>query len=209
MTEGVNPVDPNLLLNTFPHFLTSGQKEDLWEWLNDFPNNPSKNFYTSDPRFRSQVWQGDVFNGLSVYNFRLEDRKTVRGCILSNTCDISPENSRDMPLKFTFAPVVKLNKYLTLIEKQSGLSPGQIEDKARAIRSQRITNLFYFPEYSDHLNESIMLFDDIHSIEPELFESMTKDTEKIVTLNMYGHFMLLNKLSIHFTRFSEGISRPG
>jgi uncharacterized protein (TIGR04255 family) len=51
----------------------------------------------------------------------------------------------------------------------------------------------------------IALLDNIHSIDLEQFLDL--DPAKLLTLSQYGFYVFLVKLSIHFTRFQEGVLR--
>ena len=81
----------------------------------------------------------------------------------------------------------------------------QIQNIITDIKRQRVNKVFYIPPIQGRLEESIILFDDIHNHPLEDF--MRQERMSIFTLNQVWFYVLLLKLSIHFSRFQEGVQR--
>lgn len=192
-------MDPNEIQTNLPSYLTSYEQSKLRE---AFLSYEDKALYTKS--LEGPYYQGDVWRGFKIRNHKGEE-KAVTGIALSNSCDIAPENTREIRSKVTFCPLIPLRKYLMLLEK-AGRTNDEINQKADIIRKQHITNLFYLPEGDGVESESIVLLDDIYSCKSDcLFKN--PDTEVVCRLNQLGHYLLLFKLSIHFCRFGEQVNR--
>lgn len=187
---------------SFPPYLFAEEKRELFSELLKFPENTS--FYSNREEHREEILQGDGWNGFTVIRFQTGERRTVSGAILSNSCDIDPQHVRSLPGNVLFAPLIELQKYINLL-RASGKSDDQIEAVISAIKKQHVTNIFYLPECPGSIPESLILLDDIHA---QPFKDFNEQPRKsLFTLNMYGFYIFLIKLSIHFTRFSEGPCR--
>jgi hypothetical protein len=125
--------------------------------------------------------------------------------VLSNTCDVAPENPRDLPVNIIFAPLIPLEGYTALL-LGAGVTQQSIDDKVAAIRRQRITSLFYVPTGGGLTSEHIVLLEDIHTMPAKIYEE-ERATAKIFTLSQAGFYLFILKLSIHFCRFHENLTR--
>jgi hypothetical protein len=148
--------------------------------------------------------QGDAWRQLHLRNFETGEKALVNGVVLSNTCDVAPDNKRDLPSNIVFAPLVALSAYERLLDN-AGVSKQSISDKMNAIRRQRVTNLFYVPAGGALEAEHIVLLDDIHTMPAKAFE--VHSSTKIFTLSQAGFYLFILKLSIHFCRFHENLAR--
>ncbi|MEZ4459403.1 MAG: hypothetical protein R3E66_06680 [bacterium] len=183
-----------------PPYLTPEDRAKLWSELKSFPEN--MNFYLQDANLRDELLQGDGWRGLVVTRFNDGEQKTVLGMILSNSCDISAENDRCFPTNILFAPVVKLSRIAERLGEVK--NEQQVTNILDNIRKQRVTSLFFLPSGSG-LEESVIFLDDIHSHPLQHFLDNKRDS--VFTLTQYAFYLLLMKLSIHFSRFQEGIRR--
>jgi hypothetical protein len=199
--------DPDLLeqIRLFlPKYLTPAETKQLWSELSAFPE--TKNFYLHSRELEEQLLQGDGWRGFIVLDFFTGARKTVSGVILSNSCDISPDNERALPFNVLFSPLIALAKVEGRLGA-SGLSPIQIQSMLTNIRGQRVTNMFYLPEYSNVIAESVILLDDVHVHPATDFSGCARTS--LFTLSQHAFYLFLMKLSIHFSRFQEGVRRFG
>lgn len=183
-----------------PYYLTQEQKHNLVKALNEFPKI---NFYTE--RYPLDILQGDSWTNLDVISFEDGSRKKIRGIILSNSCDISLENERDLPPKLIFAPIIKLNNFAELIKK-CGVLPSRISSRLHAIREQKVTTMFYLPKGGNLDDEYVAVLDDLHTIPLNAFVN-DNTRKKLFTLSQAGFYLFLLKLSVHFCRFHENLSR--
>mgnify|MGYP003385861024 CR=1 FL=1 len=184
-----------------PYYLTQEAKENLAKALARFPRQID--YYIN--RYQNEILQGDGWNSVEVINFENGKRKLVRAVLLSNSCDVDPKNKRELPVKLTFAPIIKLNRYLQLL-KSAGLDEQQVEAKAAAIKEQNITTLFYLPKGANLGEDFVALLGDVHSIPYQAFDAL-KDNQKIFTLSQVGFYLFIFKLSVHFCRLHEEVDR--
>jgi hypothetical protein len=189
------------LREQIPYYLTADQKAGFLKALEDFPNNI--NYYGSG--YDDDILQGDGWTKLTVVRFETGDRGSIRGIVLSNSCDVASENKRDFPVNITFAPIVPLDEYRKVLEK-AGLDPDTIKHKIAVITDQRVTNIFYLPLGAALEQDHIALFGDIHSMPAKAFE-VEQAKSKLFTLNLAGFYLFIFKLSIHFCRFHENLAR--
>ena len=185
-----------------PKYLSPAEQSQLYDGLRAFP--AGVNYYTHRTDLSSLLLQGDGWRGLLAIDFETLNKRSVSGIVLSNSCDISEANERAIPPLLQFAPLVPLAKLKALLV-QAGKSEAQISSQFDAIRRQHTTATFYLPALGTSLDESIALFDTMQSIPLSAF--LSADRSKFFTLSQLGHWILLIKLSIHFSRFQEGISR--
>ncbi len=184
-----------------PKYLTPAQVKELYSELQKFPDN--FNYYLNS-LIEDKYLQGDGWSGFLAVNFTTLERKQVSGVILSNSCDIDPANPTSRDRSILFSPLIPLRSYRALLER-SGKNPAQIEQIETAISKQEITYIFYLPKYKEILDESIIILDDIH--QHKLSDFQRREASKIFALNQYAFYLFLIKLSIHFSRFNEGLRR--
>lgn len=185
-----------------PKYLTPGQTRELFSELSRFPENVG--FYLSSSQYRDELMQGDGWRGLVLIDFFSKEERSVAGVVLSNSCDISVENVRTLPTSVLFSPLISLPRYIQRLH-EAGLRQEQIDGTLAAIRRQHITNVFYLPPGSGGREEGLILLDNIHA--HPLPDFIARDCTKLFTLNQYAFYIFLIKLSIHFSRFQEGVAR--
>jgi len=184
-----------------PYYLTQEAKENLVKALDNFPRKID--YYIN--QFESQILQGDGWTSVAVISFETSEKKLIKAMLLSNSCDVAPENERKLPVKLTFAPIIKLNRYCGLLTA-SGLEEQQIIDKVVAIKEQKITSLFYLPQGAGLEEDYIALLDDLHTVPYHAFRTQAGQ-QKLFTLGQVGFYLFLLKLSVHFCRFHEELNR--
>jgi hypothetical protein len=188
-------------IKTFlPAYLSPENKRQLFEELKSFPDNV--NYYLHD-KSEEEMLQGDGWRGFLLLDAVTHDAKRVSGIILSNSCDIALDNPSYRRRRAVFCPLVELARYETLLSgiKQEMEVRSILED----IKRQRITYIFHLPAVNGVCRESIALLDDVHSV--DLGNFVSGERAKLFTLSQYGFYIFLVKLSIHFTRFQEGVVR--
>lgn len=187
-----------------PKYLTPSQARELWSGLADFPKNTD--YYWLDSNHENDLLQGDGWRGFVVRDFFSGGKQTVSGVILSNSCDVSPDNDPNTPSGILFAPLIEVSKFEIRL-REVGKTPEQLASILADLRQQRLTNIFYVPEYSTTIKESMILLDDIHTHPASDFRC--RERNALFRLNQYAFYLLLMKLSIHFSRFNEGVARFG
>ncbi|RQR81471.1 MULTISPECIES: hypothetical protein [unclassified Burkholderia] len=190
------------LRRQIPPYLTQPQQDGLIQALSQFPN---KIDYYLD-RYHSDLLQGDGWSSMDVIRFEDGSRKAVRGIVLSNSCDIDDSNERSLPPRLLFAPLIKLARYVDLLER-AGVGKPSIDGKLQAIREQGITSIFFLPAGGKLEEDHIALLDDVHTLPVDYFRGKGEERQKLFTLGMTGFYLFLFKLSVHFCRFHENVER--
>lgn len=185
-----------------PKYLLADDRRALFEELRNI-NNGFTSYYTGDlfPFFL----QGDGVPDLPVANLETGEVKKVRGIIFSNTCDISPENKRILPMRVCFSPVIRLDKVVRLLEG-TGTPANRLEDWLREVRRQEITSVFYLPKGGALDAEYLAFMDDAHSAPLSVLNEIAHSS-RFFTLSQSGIWILTMKISIHFCRLMEDVNR--
>ena len=184
-----------------PYYLSQRAKENLAKALDRFPRQID--YYIS--LYKEDLLQGDCWTSVDVFRFENGAKKSIRALLLSNSCDVAPENKRDLPTKLSFASMVKLERYIDLL-KNAGLDQTQIETKVMAIKEQRVTSLVYLPKGAELDADYVALLDDIHTVPSQSFVARSEKT-KLFTLSTVGFYLFVLKLSVHFCRLHEEVVR--
>jgi len=186
-----------------PFYLTQEEKVGLVTVLKNWPN--PMDYYIQ--RYPNEVLQGDAWTKLPIRSFSTGELGRVDGIVLSNSCSVDPENNRDRPQKITMAPLVNFDAYKKFLEK-SGADAEQLAAKVKAIKEQRIHNVFYLPAAGEIETDKIAFLDDLHSFPAnQLDPRPSSNNSKLVTLSMVGFYLFVFKLSIHFCRLHENVER--
>jgi len=196
-------MDADDLRRQIPDYLTDSKKDKLAQELLAF-NSSSSPLYTT--QFKNELLQGDVWSGLEILDFETGARRWIRGIVLSNSCDVSNENARHLPANLIIAPILKMTRLVNRLT-EAGISTDRIESKVKAIKSQKITNMFYLPA-SSYLSEAhVALLDQTFSVPYPAFQERA-EKKKEFSLNLLGFYLFIFKLSVHFCRLQENVDRP-
>jgi hypothetical protein len=198
MTSGDTFEQARLFL---PKYLSPTRQKDLWSELRSFPNNRS---IYSIRETDHDILQGDGWRGFVAIDFQSGERKPVSGVVLSNSCDISPDNEVPLAANVTFVPLIRLDRYDGLL-KAAGQTEQQRESVMQAMRRQEITSLMHLPAIQGVMAESVALFTDVRSHPIDDFRLVERS--RLFRLSDFGFYLFLLKLSIHFTRMLEGVER--
>ena len=200
-------LDVESLQQQIPSYLTSEDQRALVHELRAIAGGGTANYFLTDYQdsFRDSMLQGDGWRGFQLFLFDTGERRSVRGLVLSNSCDVDPANPRDYPARISFAPLVKLSAYKTQLDA-SDISAERVEAKLASIRAQKTTNIFFLPVGGPLREEYVVRFDEIHSM-PVTAHTKSSDREKLFTLSNTGFYMLVLKLSVHFCRLQEKVNR--
>ncbi|MCA0405301.1 MAG: hypothetical protein LCH39_04025 [Proteobacteria bacterium] len=199
--------DAAQLRNQIPYYLTSAPEQKAFIYDLEQLLNGAKAGYFAPNQFdmhRKEMLQGDGWGSFSVYSFKNSKLLSTRGIVISNSCDISVDNKRHRAPRVIFSPIIKLSAFeKRLIDL--GIENKRIEDILSSIRRQHSTNTFYLPAEAPLEFESVVFFDDMHSM--PLSDYNIESKSKIFTLTMAGFYLLIFKLSIHFCRLQENVIR--
>ena len=194
-----------------PQYLSIPAQKGLFEELSQFPDNIDHRIYTSYLAEEESIFQGDGIEKLLYVNLPNVDIGEVPGMILSNTCDIDQDNQRIVPLRMVYTPIFNLEKYRQLLIEKC-VSTGErniasINTHIDNIKKQYISHIFYLPKGGTLGNDSIIFFDRLANCASSSIENQTIPSRRIFSLSDYGFYLFLFKLSIHFTRIRESVSR--
>ncbi len=187
-----------------PRYLSADSKAELYASLQDFPDNLDSRFYTNKLN-ELIIYQGDGISKLLAVNLPNIDVKEIDGLILSNTCDLEISNQRVFPSHIVYAPILNLKNYEDQLTKI--LNKEKLINHISDIRKQKITQILYLPKFEDILEESIVYLDKIYNIPNEFVERQNLNKLRIFSLSDYGNYMILFKLSMHFTRMQDKVDR--
>lgn len=203
--------DPETIIKQIPYYLTAApaQKQFAGELKALIEGASSKGYFSGkfpDP-YKDDMLQGDGWPGFQMFSFNSGKRLSTRGIVLSNSCDLSPDNERPLPPRVTFAPIVKLSALRAKL-KERGFSAQRIDAQITAMREQSVANVFYLPAEGPLGDEYFALFRDLHSMPLDAYmKGKNKKDKKLFTLSMVGFYFFVFKLSIHFCRLQENIDR--
>lgn len=128
--------------------------------------------------------------------------------ILSNTCDIEPSNERPFPSQICYAPIFRLEKYInTLKQKKFFTNQDGLNQHVERLRQQHITQILYLPIGCGLEYEGIVFLDRINNCQNRSISRNNLKQDRLFCLSNYGHYLLLIKLSIHFSRLQEKTDR--
>lgn len=198
-------LDQESLKRQIPFYLTGPDQQELIKNLEAITAKKAVSYFTNLEYLKSEILQGDGWRGFELFIFETGKRTEVRGIVLSNSCDISPENERQTPSKIVFAPLVKLSKFRKLLES-SKINEERIQAKIDAIKAQKTSNIFFIPASGVVNEDYVIRLDDLHSM-PAQSLLVSKSKEKLFTLNQTGFYVFVLKLSVHFCRLQENITR--
>ena len=200
-----------------PSYLRDEGKGRLSEALDQFkPENRNNKISYQDFYYNygySFFLQGDLVNEIRcpIWNKEKKEYNKIypNAIILSNSCDISFENKRDLnPKQCLFAPLISLEEYIDELIK-NGFDKAKLDTFMLNIKSQAFSNIFYLPENEIDKTEYIALFDKIYWYPIDELKKLTEQIreDRIISLNQYGFYLFILKLSYHLCRLPEACDR--
>lgn len=157
--------------------------------------------------------QGDILDEIRYSSWnkskRGYEKEYGKAILLSNSCDVSPENIHGINIKQAlFAPVREYTGYIEYL-KEHKLSDDQIKSFEYGIKSQMFSNLFYLPKNDNDKKEYIVWLDKIFWFPIDELNKYVEDIEqnRICSLDLFGHYLFIIKLSYHLSRLPESPDR--
>ncbi len=187
-----------------PQYLSAPASTALFSEFTQFPANIDSRIYTSYLENERTIFQGDGLSDLPTGDLPANTLSRARVMVLSNTCDVSPENERKLGACLIYCPIIRLSAYENMLSSEG--TPG-LSDHIAAIRQQKISNMFYLPENQRLGSEGIAMLDRINNCDLSAIDLASVLQGRLFTLSNYGFYLFLFKLSIHLTRIREGVSR--
>ena len=184
-----------------PKYLSPETKNELFSNLDGLPK--SFDMFIKDNSLNIQeLLQGDGI----IINLQ---NKEMRIMIISNSCDIDPNNTRIFESHMLYTPIFSIDRYRESLIK-SGISEDRIKNHINDIKEQKITQIFYIPKSNSTFLEEdcFIFFDRINNIPlKNLYNKDKPKYQKIFSLSQTAFYIFLIKISINFTRMMEGIDR--
>ena len=196
--------DINLYL---PKFLSDEDGRVLYKAVRAMIAGQSKSYYTGRLLHTDVLYQGDGIDALPYIELPEILVKKRPGIILSNTCDIAPDNKRLIPARMLFVPLMPVKNYRAGLERLADCSSQQIEQHIDDIRNQRLTNVFYLPESAGRVEESLVYLDRVMHVSNSMIDRTQLEQRRLFTLSDFGAWLLVLKLSIHFSRIQDKVER--
>nr|WP_129732298.1 hypothetical protein [Parabacteroides goldsteinii] len=198
-------IDTENIKKFLPKYLSAESYKELIEGLRCFPENLDSRFYT-DYLKEKIIYQGDGIKGFPTINFNTMEKKDCQAIVLSNTCDMDLANKRMFGSQIVYAPIIELEKYKSILMR-SNISHAKINAHIDSIRSQELTQILYLPQYGSCMKESIVFLDRIFNVDNAFINRDNLNETRIFSLSDYGNYVLLLKISIHFTRMQDKVDR--
>lgn len=191
-----------------PKYLSAESDKELFESLKDFPLNLDQRLYTTFLSDTDFIYQGDGLKEMLIINLPDKTIKPAPSIVISNTCDIDLNNGRFFQSQIVYAPIFNLEKYQRELIN-ANIDSTRVQGHIASIKKQEITQIFYLPELTGQLQESIVFLDRVYNYPNKLVDRDSLKERRIFTLSDYGAYLFLIKLSIHFTRIKDRVERKG
>lgn len=202
-----------LFEESLPPYLLLTDKTKIKKGLSQFfePQHRQKekvydNFYLE--KGAEYFMQGDLINSIPMIEWNSETGQYETGfsrvLLMSNSCDVAPENNRLLDKEALFAPVIPLTEYFDDL-REDGCTEDNIMTIYNNLKSQQYTNLFYLPPDSIHHNEYVVFFDKVNWHPSTEFQKKLNKIheERFLSLDHFGFYLLITKISFHFCRVPE------
>lgn len=201
-----------------PDYLSKTDKDRLKKGLEQFKVINDKEKFEWSPKLYTNFFleknqpyflQGDLVAQIRNADWDYEKKRYGAvysdAIIVSATCDIEAETkNRNIPKQILFAPIVPYEEYLNDLEQSTELAK-KIQTIKRGIKAQEYSNLFYIPQNPNNKTEYIALLDQIFWFPTDELNSYSKNIEqnRIISLDYFGFFLFILKLSYHLCRLPE------
>ena len=189
-----------------PKYLSNSAQEKLWSELRSFPANLDQRFYTTQRQNEACLFQGDTVDNVFMPYCQKPTGLKTKSLLISNSCDVSRENKRLYKPYLLFAPIFDLQKWEALLSN-SCKAQQKVQDHIQAIRQQRVSTFFFLPQTGLMKADCFARLDCVFSLMASDEHLQQAIRNRISTLSDYGFYMLLLKLSMHFTRVQESVAR--
>jgi len=185
-----------------PRYLSGDEQQSLFRDLSQFPANINDRMYTRSLWDEPYVFQGDGIRDMLVVELPDTSVKPAPCMVISNTCDMSPENRHPTPMRAAYAPIINLSKFEAAIDQTQA-----VNDYLADVRKQRVSNVFYLPQGGGLEYEGMVMLDRLNNCGLSALNNDSLPERRLFTLSNYGFYVFVFKLSIHFTRIREQVAR--
>jgi hypothetical protein len=183
--------------------------EALFQELKSFPDNIDERMFSRILCHdgSNSLYQGDVVGKFPILILPNRDTKDSLALLVSNTCDMDLDNPRDFYTPcVSYVPLINLNSYRESFIRRD-FDKNKIDSYFASIRKQRISNMFYLPQFNETIGERVALLDRLISCENGIDFKNLALNNRVISLSNYGHYLFCIKISIHMTRLIENVER--
>ena len=189
-----------------PKYLSAENTNILLTELNKCPYNMDARIYIAATELTDKILQGDGIDRVPVINLPDNAIREAAAMVVSNSCDNDPSNARLFASRLSYCPILRLNKYKERLLEE-GREPRAVEDHISDIRKQKIAQIFYLPVGSGMDEERFIFFNNLISCDADHIYRSYGNNNRLFRLSDYGIYIFIFKLSVYFTRITEGIER--
>jgi hypothetical protein len=210
------PFDDNNWNQLFPVYINGELKDRLKNALVQFRKEANVSEINYDDfyflQLRDYFMQSDVVKEIRLpfWNGSEFEKTYSDSIVLTNTCDISVENLRGINVKqCLFAPLLEFSTFIADIVDSKEFTEEQVKQHIDNIKKQLISNIFYLPPNHKDGKEYIVLLDNIFWFPTEELHTYlpTINEDKFISLNHFGYYLFMLKLSYHLCRLPETCDR--
>lgn len=190
-----------------PKFLSAETEDEFYEDINKFPQRYD-NFYTTYLPEPNVLFQGDCIADLPIYKFSKHGVCLWRNseCILlSNSCDMNLKNKRMYPTNIVYAPLVKLSMFRSKVLLQK-YPEERVDTLVKSIKAQKCSQILYLPECGNR-EESLVFLDRLFHIPNREVNRENLEASRTSTLNFWGNYLVVLKISMHFLRMKDSLGK--
>ena len=196
-----------------PPELTEQKKGRLQVGLNQFLKvNANENKYYTEfylPKFNPYFLQGDLIREIRFPVFNKVERQYKKeyfdALLISNTCDVEDSNRRNVPKHAILAKLIPFDSFIETINEIGIENASNIITQ---VKNQQYSNIFYLPETRTN-KDYITYFDDLTVLEVDELNALKEEINinRIESLDYFGYYLFIFKLSFHFCRLQEETQR--
>jgi len=108
-----------------------------------------------------------------------------------------------------YAPIVPVEDFFNTLCEEFDYDEARIKSIHGKLKNQTYSNLFYLPPNHKNQKDYILFLDNIFWQPSSILKDKIKriDSERFVSLNYFGFYLLITKLSYHFCRVPEELDR--
>jgi hypothetical protein len=187
----------NRLRDGLRQFVNSDSSQE--KYYIDFYHHSSFNYFL----------QGDLIRELRFPFFNNSSHQYEKlyfdALLISNTCDIDEANTRNVEKKAILAKLIPMEAYIDSLEELGTQKSAEILTQ---IKNQQFSNLLYLPPTKES-KEYIAYLDDLSIIDREELNALKADINdnRIESLDFFGYYLFIFKLSYHLCRLPEVTER--
>lgn len=153
-----------------------------------------------------ELLQGDIYGGVPVV-IRADGRVDLqqkRVMLVSNSCDVAKENSHDLPVSLTVAPVLRLERFRQML-LDSGVAVASVDSMIQSLQVQELSTMLYIPAGPGVAEPMVVMLSEVQAMLIDEFQAAGPSRDAV--LSARGFWLLLLKLAMHFCRPYEGVDR--